>query len=99
MASSDDDAQFREEMEALRARASAMPSATQANKRRRTDSSPGPTRGSDDENEDTLPPLPPLLSTGNVLVSRNVTTAVKAYAKKQKLRGEQLTQVDTFLVV
>ncbi|KAJ7109540.1 hypothetical protein C8R43DRAFT_962544 [Mycena crocata] len=96
MASSDDDSQFREEMEALRAHASTLPSSTHNNKQHRTEGSPGPSRGSDDENKT---PLPLLLSTSNILVSCNVTTAVKAYAKKQKLRSEQLTQVDAFLAL
>ncbi|KAJ7761725.1 hypothetical protein B0H16DRAFT_1809836 [Mycena metata] len=42
-------------------------------------------------------PTPLSLSTGNILVSRNTTTVVHHHAKKQRLRPEQMTQVDTFM--
>ncbi|KAJ7139372.1 hypothetical protein C8R44DRAFT_727452 [Mycena epipterygia] len=87
---SSDETSFLEEMRALRTRGSGT---TNPRKRSRLASTTG---GSDDENAPSTP-LPELLSTGNVLVSRNVATAVKTYAKKQKLRGDQETQLDTFL--
>ncbi|KAJ7021702.1 hypothetical protein C8F04DRAFT_1273364 [Mycena alexandri] len=68
--------------------------ATNSRKRSRTDSSP--TRGSDaTENDFPSTPLP--LSTSNVLVSRNVATSMHNHAKKQKLRPDQMIQVDTFM--
>lgn len=91
---SSDEATFLEEMRALRARGSTT--ATNPRKRRLP---LGSAAASDDENERPSTPLPSLLSTGNILVSRNVATAVKTYAKKQKLRGDQETQVETFLTV
>ncbi|KAJ7040961.1 hypothetical protein C8F04DRAFT_1305675 [Mycena alexandri] len=66
-------------------------------KRPRTDSSPA--RSSDATENDYRMPAAPLaaLSTGNILVSRNVTSTLHNHAKKQKLRPDQMTQVDTFL--
>lgn len=48
--------------------------------------------------------LPPMSSLSTALgingpATRNATVAVKTFAKKQKLRGEQHTQLDTFLNV
>ncbi|KAJ6632335.1 hypothetical protein B0H10DRAFT_12301 [Mycena sp. CBHHK59/15] len=43
-----------------------------------------------------MPPAPLGLG-GSGPATRNATMAVKNYAKKQKLRGEQVTQLDTFL--
>ncbi|KAJ7112274.1 hypothetical protein C8R44DRAFT_882654 [Mycena epipterygia] len=87
---SSDETSFLEEMRALRTRGSGT---TNPRKRSRLASTTG---RSDDENTPSTP-LPELLSTGNVLVSRNVATTVKTYAKKQKLCGDQETQLDTFL--
>ncbi|KAJ7503662.1 hypothetical protein B0H11DRAFT_561581 [Mycena galericulata] len=98
MADVEDD--FLEELEAIQARqllrtsASTMPP---ANPRKRPRGSSPNGGSSDNENDRPLAPLPELLSTGNTLVTRNVATAVKNYAKKQKLRGDQLTQVEAFL--
>ncbi|KAJ7853078.1 hypothetical protein B0H14DRAFT_3655805 [Mycena olivaceomarginata] len=59
-------------------------------------SSPGPSEDERDENTGSIP-----LASLNLAHSRpatqNAANAVKSFAKKQKLRGEQLTQVDTFL--
>ncbi|KAJ7021120.1 hypothetical protein C8F04DRAFT_1274110 [Mycena alexandri] len=86
---SDDTAAFLAELQAGRERRQDI-----SRKRPRTDSSP--VRGSDAP-ENKYPPTPLSLSTGNILVSRNVTTAVHHHAKKQRLRPEQMTQVDTFM--
>ncbi|KAJ7136614.1 hypothetical protein C8R44DRAFT_728599 [Mycena epipterygia] len=47
---------------------------------------------SDNERDD-----PPLALSTSGSATRNAAIAVKNYAKKQKLRGDQLTQLDTFL--
>ncbi|KAJ7828916.1 hypothetical protein B0H14DRAFT_3718262 [Mycena olivaceomarginata] len=86
---------IRDQMRQLRER-HAEKNAQNPRKRPRDDSSP--VRGSDTENQFPSTPLP-LSFTGNALVPRNVTSTVINYAKKQKLRGDQLTQVDTFLAV
>ncbi|KAJ7712264.1 hypothetical protein B0H14DRAFT_2645426 [Mycena olivaceomarginata] len=87
------DRAIRDQMRQLRER-HAEKNAQNPRKRPRDDSSP--VRGSDTENQFPSTPLP-LSFTGNALVPRNVTSTVINYAKKQKLRGDQLTQVDTFL--
>ncbi|KAJ7906751.1 hypothetical protein B0H13DRAFT_2333193 [Mycena leptocephala] len=87
------DQAIRDQMRQLRER-HAEKNAQNPRKRPRDDSSP--VRGSDTENQFPSTPLP-LSFTGNALVPRNVTSTVINYAKKQKLRGDQLTQVDNSL--
>ncbi|KAJ7830001.1 hypothetical protein B0H14DRAFT_3716119 [Mycena olivaceomarginata] len=87
------DQAIRDQMRQLRERR-AEKNAQNPRKRPRDDSSP--VRSSDTENQFPSTPLP-LSFAGNALVPRNVTSTVINYAKKQKLRGDQLTQVDTFL--
>ncbi|KAJ6555776.1 hypothetical protein B0H19DRAFT_1070948 [Mycena capillaripes] len=81
------DQAFRDEIRALRANHTAK---NAQNFRRRPRSDSSPTRDDEDSNPD--PPTPLQLSTSNIGVSRNVTSSVMTYAKKQKLRGDQLTQ-------
>ncbi|KAJ7687475.1 hypothetical protein B0H14DRAFT_2653804 [Mycena olivaceomarginata] len=54
---------------------------------------------SDDERDDNpgSTPIPGLNLAHPRSATQNAVNAVKSFAKKQKLRGEQLTQVDTFL--
>lgn len=56
---------------------------------------------SDDERDDNpgSTPIPGLNLAHHRSATQNAVNAVKSFAKKQKLRGEQLTQVDTFLNV
>ncbi|KAJ6543802.1 hypothetical protein B0H10DRAFT_2281533 [Mycena sp. CBHHK59/15] len=89
-----DDEAFMQKMQALVAN---RPTHSNPRKRPRNDSTPSH-GGSDDENETIPSTLLQPLSISNALVSRNVAANVKNYAKKRKLRGDQLTEVDTFLV-
>ncbi|KAJ7327988.1 hypothetical protein DFH08DRAFT_967760 [Mycena albidolilacea] len=59
-------------------------------------SSPGPSEDERDENKGSIP-LAGLNLAHSRPATQNAANAVKSFAKKQKLRGEQLTQVDTFL--
>ncbi|KAJ7348434.1 hypothetical protein DFH08DRAFT_959837 [Mycena albidolilacea] len=59
-------------------------------------SSPGPSEDERDENTGSIP-LAGLNLAHSRPATQNAANAVKSFAKKQKLRGEQLTQVDTFL--
>jgi hypothetical protein len=61
-------------------------------------SSPGPSEDERDENTGSIP-LAGLNLAHSRPATQNAANAVKSFAKKQKLRGEQLTQVDTFLNV
>ncbi|KAJ7487244.1 hypothetical protein B0H11DRAFT_2409900 [Mycena galericulata] len=71
------------------------PDPSGSRKRRRTE---GSASAPQSEDEDNVPPTTLSLSTaGSGPATRNAAIAVKTFAKKQKLRGEQLTQLDTFL--
>lgn len=94
-----DDEDFAQELRVMQARRAERSSSSAPNARNKRPRSCSPGGTSDTENGNPSTPFPPLLSTGNVLVSRNIATTVKNHAKKQKLRGDQLTQVDTFLAV
>ncbi|KAJ7477985.1 hypothetical protein B0H11DRAFT_1285398 [Mycena galericulata] len=85
----------RMEAAAQRERNTETPELSNSRKRRRTD---GSTSAPQSEDENDVPPTPLILSSfGSGPATRNAAIAVKNFAKKQKLRGEQLTQLDTFL--
>ncbi|KAJ7476348.1 hypothetical protein B0H11DRAFT_2426842 [Mycena galericulata] len=90
-------AAFQQRMQAAaqRERNTETPEASGSRKRRRTE---GSTSAPQSEDEDDVSPTPLGVSTGGSgPATRNAAISVKNFAKKQKLRGEQLTQLDTFL--
>ncbi|KAJ7822983.1 hypothetical protein B0H14DRAFT_3730918 [Mycena olivaceomarginata] len=73
-----------------------VPSRKRPRHARDGNSSPGPSEDERDENTGSIP-LAGLNLAHSRPATQNAANAVKSFAKKQKLRGEQLTQVDTFL--
>ncbi|KAJ6626611.1 hypothetical protein B0H10DRAFT_2185638 [Mycena sp. CBHHK59/15] len=86
---------FLQEMQALsREPSSPAPVPLRSRKHPRTNSTAS--RASDNEDDD-IPGTPLTTSSSGATVNGNVALAIKNYAKKQKLRGEQQTLVDMFI--
>lgn len=101
MTSSFSSTAFRERMQAAaanrdRSTPTPVPLGPNTSRKRPHDGQSSPTY-SDDERDDSLTPLLALSTSGPA--TRNAANVVKNYAKKQKLRGDQMAQLDTFLSV